>query len=461
MKMNLLKGFSLLFYVIIHMCTTVLCDENVGLFDSDEVESFVVQNDELVDPHSFYYDRQTKTMIKPKMNTEHRLESNAIAAGAEPCEFELKRCRDSKDNNDSDEVFFRRLINLLLTHATFEKDSDMIIGQVHIRATPSQMEILKLFGNGIGSTRQIDSLLSEIIVNSDADILKHAFIVTESFIKIVIEHRELCLSILAVIFGILFIRWIQWSIGKIIFLCIITMFVTSYYMTWRHLVKEAEIKLTASQVRYAQMPIHCQPEKMNFFQHFIAHFRSTDECEKYYEAIMKDPMLEITPFLALSHLIAKVFLHPLSIAGEVAGKFISGATKDLSTPMYVIITPILFVGVTALLILIPFCLFGYSFGFGIGPFRIGMDSAKRLNRRNHLINIDNVRERIEMISEEQDQTKFKTKQRRVRKILPISNSGCGSGDTNVQLSPTILCEENKKDNVEKCKCNEETGSGDS
>jgi hypothetical protein len=50
----------------------------------------------------------------------------------------------------------------------------------------------------------------------------------------------------------------------------------------------------------------------------------TDECKKYYEAIMLDPFLEVTPALVLSEMTAGFFLHPSGMLGTAIANFSSG-----------------------------------------------------------------------------------------------------------------------------------------
>ena len=53
---------------------------------------------------------------------------------------------------------------------------------------------------------------------------------------------------------------------------------------------------------------------------------ANDDCEKYYETIMSNPKLKITPAFALSHFITTVILHPVSHMGTVISDFINNAT---------------------------------------------------------------------------------------------------------------------------------------
>lgn len=46
----------------------------------------------------------------------------------------------------------------------------------------------------------------------------------------------------------------------------------------------------------------------------------SNECQKYYEATL-DPLLEVTPTLVLSEVVARFFLHPVGMLGSAIADF--------------------------------------------------------------------------------------------------------------------------------------------
>ena len=50
-------------------------------------------------------------------------------------------------------------------------------------------------------------------------------------------------------------------------------------------------------------------------------FGHSDECQKYYEAVMLNPGLEVTPTRVLSEVIADFFLHPIGMLGSAIAEF--------------------------------------------------------------------------------------------------------------------------------------------
>lgn len=57
-------------------------------------------------------------------------------------------------------------------------------------------------------------------------------------------------------------------------------------------------------------------------------FTATNDCEKYYETIMTNPRLQVTPALALTHFLSTAILQPLSYFGLVISEFIDNATGE-------------------------------------------------------------------------------------------------------------------------------------
>lgn len=101
-------------------------------------------------------------------------------------------------------------------------------------------------------------------------------------------------------------------------------------------------------MKFSDIPISCQPDKMNLWHKFVSFFCkyigtlknalesychlsivvAKDDCEQYYETVMSNPKLKITPAFALSHFITTVVLHPVTHIGTVISGFINNATGN-------------------------------------------------------------------------------------------------------------------------------------
>jgi hypothetical protein len=55
-------------------------------------------------------------------------------------------------------------------------------------------------------------------------------------------------------------------------------------------------------------------------------FTASNDCEKYYESIMTNPRLQVTPAYALTHFLSVTIFQPFSYFGLVISEFIENAT---------------------------------------------------------------------------------------------------------------------------------------
>lgn len=68
-------------------------------------------------------------------------------------------------------------------------------------------------------------------------------------------------------------------------------------------------------------PEHCQPGYSPGWVQRIFGRESSAECEKYYESLHVDPVLQVNPLLVLSELLSKALFNPLSNLGTALGQF--------------------------------------------------------------------------------------------------------------------------------------------
>jgi hypothetical protein len=59
-----------------------------------------------------------------------------------------------------------------------------------------------------------------------------------------------------------------------------------------------------------------------------------DACQAYYEAMMLDPFLEVTPALVLSEMTASFFLHPSGMLGTAIANFSKGILGKTKFVLY-------------------------------------------------------------------------------------------------------------------------------
>ncbi|XP_012136120.1 uncharacterized protein LOC100883987 isoform X2 [Megachile rotundata] len=372
-----MKDLSRFMYIIVYIIS-------LGLIANCEDENYfedTLDPNELVDPHSFFYDKQTKSMIKEsemQSTVDSKAHTNDIDASIKP----LKKL---VNHSSHEGVFYKRLINLLLANINIQvKDEVSIIGILEIEITHSQMEILQNFHTQKTSLREVDEILSNIIKKPRVNYLSGVMYVYDVMLqkfdiifRILQQHPDGAMIVFAVLMISLTFKLLSRRQGFPMFLFIQFIFILSFFMTWWQLIQEAEVKFAAEQMKFTDIPVSCQPNKMNMWDKFVSLLSRNEDCEKYYQAKMSNPKLKITPAFALSHFITTVVLHPVTHVGTVISQFISNATDDVFFTYAWLIKCILFACVGIAIIFIPFCLSGASIDFGLGPLlRFGISHKK-------------------------------------------------------------------------------------
>nr|XP_034183029.1 uncharacterized protein LOC117605613 isoform X1 [Osmia lignaria] len=392
-----MKNFNTFVYITVHIFALILIvnceDEN---YFEEEISS-----DELIDPHSFFYDKQSKKMINEpelRMTDNSKENSNNIRSNLNPS-------KEIDNHSSLERIFYKRLVNLLLSNINIQvKDEVSIIGILEIEISHSQMEILQNFHIQKTSLREIDEILSNVIKKPRTDYLAgvmHVFdTILQKFETVLItvqQHPDGAMIVFAMFMVCLTCRLIKWGQGFPIFLFIQVIFVLSFFMTWWQLIQEAEVKFAAAQMKFTDIPVVCQPNKMNMWDKFVSFISTNEDCEKYYHAKMSNPKLKITPAFALSHFITTVVLHPITYMGTVVSGFITNATDDLPWTYAWIIKCILFLCVGLVIIIMPFCLSGASINLGLGPLlRFGINDQKKSEKGKSLQNVEK-REPVQII----------------------------------------------------------------
>jgi hypothetical protein len=70
-----------------------------------------------------------------------------------------------------------------------------------------------------------------------------------------------------------------------------------------------------------EVPLECRPSSDVTWFEGITRYFLRDECHKYYEAVMIDPALKVTPTIVLSEVAAEFLLHPIGKLGSAIAAF--------------------------------------------------------------------------------------------------------------------------------------------
>lgn len=439
----IMKDSSRFMYIIVYILALSLI---ANCEDENYFEETMDPN-ELIDPHSFFYDRQTKSMIKgPEVQSTVDESTNDIHTSIKP----LKKL---VNHSSHEGVFYKRLINLLLSNINIQvKDEVSIIGILEIEITHSQMEILQNFHTRKTSLREVDEILSNIIkkprINYLSGVMYVYDVILQKFdiiLTVIQQYPDGAMIVFAVLMISLTFKLLSRRQGFPIFLSIQFIFILSFFMTWWQLIQEAEVKFAAEQMKFTDLPVSCQPNKMNMWDKFVSLVSTNEDCEKYYQAKMSNPKLKITPAFALSHFITTVVLHPITHVGTVVSGFINNATGELSFVYAWLVKCILFVCVGITIIVIPFCLSGASIDFGLGPLlRFGI-SHKKSEKGNSLKNVEK-RDPVQIILQvpegiklPQIKDKSDTEQLKVVKMIQNDYEESDREDSFEELDEDLSC----------------------
>jgi len=81
------------------------------------------------------------------------------------------------------------------------------------------------------------------------------------------------------------------------------------------------------------VPARCRPPSEQTWLEILKNLLPggpSNDCQKYYEAVMLDPFYEVTPTLVLSEMLAGFFLHPSGMLGSAVADF----SKNILGMMY-------------------------------------------------------------------------------------------------------------------------------
>ncbi|XP_011156525.1 uncharacterized protein LOC105193675 [Solenopsis invicta] len=430
-------------YIVFYVCAFL----NVYCEEADTFDDVTLPTPELQKIHSFFYMSADEDL--PSLEEKKNEQSLTIA---QPC-----KSRELDERNTQEAIFYKRLITILLSNLAVQRIDDRLVGTINIEASSSQFEYLQNFVNGQGSIREADRILNNAIKQSEYSACHYMAEVSHYFnlfmdkasdyliyyLSFMKEHWDITIIFFTVISSFIILRRQRWSRRLLIFIMIDVIFVISFFLTWWRLIKETEIKLMAAQSQFAEMPIACQPHKMSFLDKWLASIFPTNDCEKYYETIMTNPRLQVTPAYALTHFLSVTIFQPFSYFGLVISEFVDNATGKLSWWYRSFIVTALFLSICVCIILIPFSWIGGSINFGIGPFfRFGLKGRKNSKKE----------ERIERVHEDTT-SKKKLKDSEKPKQITLGRDNDLAGGDATETKHLIV-------KYKKCKCKYKNGDGD-
>jgi hypothetical protein len=260
-------------------------------------------------------------------------------------------------------IFLRRHVRLLADMF------DLHDGQAgEFRATlvfdAAAARALADYAAGRGHLADVDAALSTMISNVHVG---HADGCAREWTSVLTDVSESLnwLLVAASLFGV-FILYLLLS-GAPVWKIVCLLLVSSSAWHWTHLYKKAMAKKHAQLVSNDGVPTECLPQAswwpFNWFER-SSHRLAT--CAAHQEALMVDPLWEVSPTMAVADTIVKFVLLPLEHLGEHIGKFFAKLLDELtwlSSPVV-----LAFVFAVVLLMMVMICGYRLKLPFFLGSF---------------------------------------------------------------------------------------------
>ncbi|EDO45108.1 predicted protein [Nematostella vectensis] len=160
----------------------------------------------------------------------------------------------------------------------------------------------------------------------------------------------------------------------------VTFFMLSIPWEWFRLYKVAFVTKQVELMK--KMPKHCKPDhELGVFESISIWWQgsftfSDDTCTKYQEALLVDPLWEVTPSMAVSVTITRFFIKPLEYVAEAFGKSFRALFKEVPVQWQ----PFMFILVALLLVLILLFITGVHINFPFLQIGVGRGPEGNIGR---------------------------------------------------------------------------------
>ncbi len=259
---------------------------------------------------------------------------------------ELDKSAEGEDNSSpqpvtsqTDQLFFRRFVKFVVRTLDLEalqeapgheQRHEM---QARLSLSAADAAVLVGFANekkvrGKHSFSDVDhvltSMFKEVIPMSDDDARCKS-----SFPSLGLPRPEDLFYLSLALFAL----WAVTSLwrGVAVWKVLTALLVASSAWHWMHLYRKALSRKHSVLVKEEGVPAECFPDQMGWGRFFFDRvFASGDRCAEYHDALLVDPLWEVSPTMAVAETIVQFVLLPLEHLGRHLGKFFAGLLGELS-----------------------------------------------------------------------------------------------------------------------------------
>jgi len=228
-------------------------------------------------------------------------------------------------SHDLNKVFLTRLANILVNSLGLEDVTGVLDTNAKIRMSSSEVKAVLDFASGASKhPADFDSAVSRMISHTFPDVEVPLW---DRFLPS-LPDEDIALRATLVL---CLIYWLYMYFQGQYFRMLTSSFALSVLWHWSHLYKKAVSEKMTKMSKTMNVPKECSPaDSMTWSEYFAATFTSSDKCREYHEAVLINPIIEVSPTMAVAETVTSFFLLPLEHIGRHLGKFFSALTGELT-----------------------------------------------------------------------------------------------------------------------------------
>ena len=239
---------------------------------------------------------------------------------------EDKSCNVTKcEENSTEMTYLVRFANVLIN--TFDLNDETnrygvdVNAKIHL--SKAQIKILRDFAAKRGNLADFDYVFSNFIAYTFPEKYE-----VPNFVPELDEDAAFRMTVACFVVAWLFLYFNgrYWTMFN-------SMFLLSCFWHWWHLYKQAKSDKHATLSKTTSIPKECSPESMTWTELFVDSFSKSDKCKDYHDALLVNPLVEVSPTMAIAHALSSFVFLPLEHLGKHLGKFFTGLTDQLSWVM--------------------------------------------------------------------------------------------------------------------------------
>ncbi|XP_076117001.1 chloride channel CLIC-like protein 1 [Mytilus galloprovincialis] len=316
--------------------------------------------------------KNEKLMKDEKVSQEEKVTSDKLVHDIPPVstthspQVTNKKREDQKppDRNPGS-VLFRKFVKKLISYFQSKAPDTTQEYHVWVKLSKDQYGVLQKFADGNSNIHDAQEILVSMITDvtrSNVGTAAKLSMWFEEKTGASLDNVLKMVTIMSLISMVLYMEiglHISWRrrVTQLIMLA----FLISIPMTWYELYQTAQINQQTVTMKEAPKECVQDMEKedwLTFYTHAFKHIFTfqEDNCQKYYEHMLIDPLLKVTPTKAIAVTFVRFFLSPLKDIGTAFSEFMRALLIDLPLTLY----PVAIVTLSLFFFLFLFMWFGYS-----------------------------------------------------------------------------------------------------